>query len=623
MRQTLNKKIVLLLTCLLLIITCTSCRKNEDYHVIDYLDYLSKESGIGISSEVNENINALYEYKVLNDQFKIEDELLNYEVVKTTLSNLMELDDDCLKDFGWISNDIKDGDLISKEKAIELVDKAVEYINNPVINEKLEYEYSENFTDSPENNNDIFYDYDTNSFKKVETDNDGNIYYSDADIGEVFDLLQIETNYEVDFSKSEIIPYDDNHSGYFKSNYSLLSESHSFNKDGFRISYSVSSSGVSAHISKEDDKVTRYIDLSISNVKPKIKWYMEQGDLKNCFFDVSFNTTEEIGYTSGIYKKYRFDFEDADKSSIKNFFNSIIEKRTNEIENTIKICQIKTPIPNIPTAYLNLDLVANIYVNGEIKLLLQNSHEMGFEVKEGEIRYIGDHTNNWDGIIQASAKATLGINFNLEATSFVLADIELDGGVKANVKTTVHIFDYDGNDETIEIENPYSDIGYISDDSVSIKACGDLSFRWVFDIKINTSRTVLYKYGFSKTYSITDDKDQVFNNLSHIEDGMFVKKCTRVKNKKVKDNSIKIINEKIILKSYAEVIKINESYLIEISLLPEGYSLDDVVIDSLDKSIVFVNGYKAIGVKPGTCKVRVYTKDNKHEAFINILVSTG
>ena len=108
---------------------------------------------------------------------------------------------------------------------------------------------------------------------------------------------------------------------------------------------------------------------------------------------------------------------------------SLIDPVSDKIDTSIPICRIKTPIPNIPAADLCLDVLLKIAASGKIELLISNSFELGFETKNGQVRYINDHSSNVDTIIQASGKAAMGLNVALEALSCRLADMELDGGI--------------------------------------------------------------------------------------------------------------------------------------------------------------------------------------------------
>ena len=127
---------------------------------------------------------------------------------------------------------------------------------------------------------------------------------------------------------------------------------------------------------------------------------------------------------------------------------------------------------------------------------------------------------------------------------------------------------------------------------------------------------------FSKNFTILDDDNQVFGNLHHLENGHFVEKCTRKKRNTIKKMD-KVESNKIVLDSYAEVLKINETYQIVIKALPKDYTASNIVYVSNDSSIASVNNGIITALKPGSVQIDVKTNDGIHKAVINILVSTG
>ena len=401
----------------------------------------------------------------------------------------------------------------------------------------------------------------------------------------------------------------------------LASNNHVFSNEGFRISYTLNKAGIDVHISRNTDGVNIYGDLSLHNVKPVFKWLYEENDVRNCYFNLSFKTTEKLGGSIGRYGNYHLNLKDADASSFKSLISSIIEKQKDEVEATIPICQIKTPIPSIPTAFLNFDVLIKLYVSGKAEVVLYNSHCIGFETRDGNVRFINDTDRDLDAIIQASSKAALGLNVNLEAATFRIADIELDAGVRALVRSTIHLYDKNGELTSESSDYALSTLEELSDGNPDVKVCGDISLYYLLDLLINTSRSQMGKYGFSKTFNILDEDNQIFGNLSHIEDGHFVKKCTR-NDRPVLVGMNEVKSTRIVLDSYAEVLRRNETFKIEILALPEGYQNADLVYESADVSIASVSSGIIRPVSPGSTRIIVHTSDNKYSAYINILVST-
>ena len=111
--------------------------------------------------------------------------------------------------------------------------------------------------------------------------------------------------------------------------------------------------------------------------------------------------------------------------------------------------------------------------------------------------------------------------------------------------------------------------------------------------------------------------------MTHIENGHFVKKCTRKGNvfKETKKETLDV--NKILLEKYSVAINQGQSYEIPIKGLPNGYSQSDLLITSGDSSIASISGLSIIANKVGSTKITIETSDHKYQAAINVLVSTG
>ena len=616
----------------MVLVTCTSCKADEPYIVKDYLNYLSNRSGINNSKNIEDNIDSLLKWGIIttSDNVSFNDEL-DYAFMAKTICKLIEVNGnplDVLKNKGWIKNDRKEINKVSKQTAEEIVDKAVNIINNKEYDKTFEYDYKTEIKDLSDDLkvNDIIYDQTDNSYKKVKEVNEDNYTFEDAEFEDVFSSFDIADSYEIDFSNAEVIPlHEEEKSSYVNNIYNLLaSKNHVFSTDGFRVSYTLSSSGIDVHVSKKIDRINVYFDSSINSVKPTFKWTYKADDLKNCYFNLKMNTTTSLGASFGKYGDYYIKLKDLDSNSFMSKIKSMIVPKNDEVEAMIPICQIKTPIPDVPFVYLNMTVGIKLYVSGKVELVLYNSDNIGFEIKNGNPRFIFEHNDDVDNIARASAKAALALNIGLDATKYRLCDVEFDGGIKSEVKTTVHLYDSDFNETSVNSDIDYSTLEELSKDNPYVKVCGDASLYWMLDLICNTSKSMLYKWGFTKTYNISNENNQVFGNLHHIEDGQFVKKCTR-KTKPAISNSTFTVNtsNKIVLNSYAEVILVGNKFNIEILALPEGYTSDDIRYSSSDTSVASVSGSVINALKPGNTKINVHTSDNKYNSYINVLVSTG
>ena len=608
-----------------MLVTCVSCKAEtaEPYKVKDYLDDLSYISGIGISDDFKEDLEDLKEWEIIDEEDESSYEKpLNYDYLSKTVKNLLgeENTDE------YIPEEYKKKKTINAEEAKEVIHKAVNKMNNRT----FEPDVTAMYVQEPKNEFDELSKGDLllkdGRYYIITGSDEDNIRYRDAEFEEVFSYLNISDTYEIDFTDAEVTSYgeEEANTAYSNEKFRLLSSSnnHVFNTDGFRISYTLNRSGIDIHLSKDVNGMNVYGDLSINNIKPSFKWTYEENDLKNCFFNIKFNSTEKIGCSTGKYGNYHLKFSDLDSSTFRNLVKSMIQPAKDQVEASLRICRIRTPIPEIPTAFLDLDVLIKLYTSGIAEIDLYNTHSLGFETRDGHIRFINENSHDYDTILQGSAKAAAGINLGLEAASFDLADVELDGGLRGVLKATMHLYDDEGNMSSEASDIAYSTLEEVSKGNSDVKVCGDVSFYWMMDLIINTPKTKMAKLGFSRTFHIMDDDDQVFGNLHHIEDGHFVKRCTR-KDRKGIMTMEQVTSTRIVLDSYAEVLKENETYSIAVKALPEGYKLSDLIYSSEDAGIATVSAGQIKAIKPGSVKICVSTSDGKYKAYVNILVSTG
>lgn len=618
------------LASVLMIVTCASCKTEVPYKVKDYLNYLANKSGISSSEKIEDNFDALLSWKVVEeDDIGLLECSLNTSFLARTICNLIEENEEpikVIKDLGYINTE-KNDDLINQKTAEEIINKAVNLINNKTFPSDFNFAYRDNVKEVDDDLYDGDIILDDNKFYKINVSNDGEINYEDAEFEDVYSQYDISDSFEIDFSNAEIIPLQEelSDSSYINKKYNLLAnKTHVFNKDGFRISYSFSSNSLDVHVSKKEDKVTLYGDASINSIKPNFKWTYKDGDLKNCYFNVTMNTTTSLGATIGKYGNYYVKLKDLDSSSFMSSIKNIIVPKQDEIEAVIPICQIKTPIPNVPFANIDMTIGIKLYASGRVEIILYNSHNIGFEIKDGHSRFFYEHDDDLDTILRASTKLALAINFALETTDFRICDFEFDGGIKAEVKPTIHLYDSDFNETSEESNISYDTLEEISKDNNFVKVCGDVSLYWLLDLYVNTSKTLLAKWGFKKIYHVFDEDNQVFGNLHHIENGQFVKKCTRRNKVVIANQQIQAVaSNKIVLNTYAEVINKGNSFKIEILSLPKGYKDSDIKYESSNSNVAYVDKGTIYTKTCGSTKIKVCTSDGKYSSYINVLVSTG
>ena len=628
MRQISDRRIRSCFALILLLVSLSSCRTADFYPIRDYLDELAFRSGIAVSKEEDSYRKLLAWGVVRESDAALLEKRLDCSFLSGSICRLLQKKGDplnVLKQEGYLPRKCRNRDPIGRKQAMQIIERAVKSLNSPSFEPLYEAVYLENPKDESQALKEGGLFVSDGRWKIAGHDEKGFDEIRDAFFEEVFDELYLQGSSPVDFSKAIVTFNGDiyENSSYVNEKYTLLSESnnHVFYKNGFRISYALNPSGIDFHISKNKSGLNIYLDASVRNVRPKISWHEKKNDLKNCFFAVAFNTTEKFGVSSGRYRNYRLKFKDLDASSFRSLLSSLLEPLSKSEDDGFPICTIRIPLEHLPGVFLCLDLKARLHASGKGEFVLYNTHQLGFEIREGEIRWIREDSHDLNGVLQASAKAVLGVNLGVEAAGFLLADVEADSGLRGVVRTTAHFFDDDGNMKSEQMKVPYDGMSELSDGNPDVLVCADLSLHRLLDIEFNTRKTQMYRLGLNRSFSLMDEEDQLFGGLRHIENGHFVEKCTRKKREKTKEMKTEK-PERIVLDSYAEVLKKGESYRIIVKALPEGYETGELVYESGDPSIASVLKGEIIAKNSGSTRISVRTKDGKHQSYVNILVST-
>ena len=623
-----RKKIGICFAGSLLALGLVSCKAEPSFVKEEYLSSLALKSGIGQGRSVEEDLSSLHDWGIIeNEDLSSLKEPMTYGFLGETVDQLLDLEKEpleYLKEEGLINEKTTQEDKADRETAEKIIDHAVDAINHPL----FEHTYTQKLKDTVKKPGDVLENGDIFLYEDTYRIFDENKEEKDCPLAEyedVYERLEVEAKEFLDFEKADVIPYGEilEDTSYINEYYTLLTsnDSHVFHKNGFRISYSLNPSGIDLHVSKEVKGFNIFFDASLHNVKAGLKWKEEKDDLKNCFFTLKFNTTEKLGVSDGRYGNYHLKFKDLDESSFQSLLHSLIEPLKQDEEASLTLCRVKIPFADLPGVNIVMDLKLKLYASGKSEFVLTNSHELGFETKNGKIRFINQNDHDLNCILQASAKGVLGVNITAETLGIRLADVEVDAGARGLVRSTLHYVKEDGEMDKTSSKLPYSVLSELSYGNPDVLVCGDLSLHYILDLHFNTAGTKMNRFGFSRSYSILNEEDQIFKNLHHIENGHFVESCTRRK----KDSIVQmqeVRSDKITLSSYAEVLHQGKSYQIIVKALPEGYGIEDLSYESEDPSIAYAKGEEICAVSPGSVRIKVSTNDGKYVSYVNVLVST-
>ena len=650
MHQTSNKKFIAAILILLIMITCTGCNVKKIYSNGAWLTDLARRSGVSLETDFNRIIDDLVAYEVIDNEPINRQEPLTYEYMAFTLSNL--IGNPTIKDCDYViaeskyvkqikniialkiyENDdkyFKSHQKVPKTIALSTLDKAINLINHQTFERHAAYAFDEDVIKINENtdfqqlqagqkviddNGDVFkiaFD-DGNpclepiapicSLKDLEISDDRMIDFNDAYIEDLYDIKEETSIYQDEKIQRQA----------FK-----ITDPHHIEFDGYKASYFLNPHGIHIYLSKQTERGLNFFwDSEINNVKPTYHWKYQDHKLESAYFKLFFNTNQAIGFKQAKYRNLYGNLTDVKQLKLNNFF----KKAEDTVAKEITLFKVHVPIEGVPSAEIVLAVKLNFYISGRVEAVLDTENGLGFEVRNGHLRFINEHQEDLDVVLGANASASLNLDVMLKALKMNLMNVGTRAGIRGEVKTTFHAYDSDGR-----IISYPSDIEYDLAEEISnvpgkpLYVCGDLSLHWLLDIDINQAKTLAGQMGFGKTWHLLSNKNQIFNNLTHIEHGVFKEKCSYLDREQHAIDAPTLVTDQLILSEYAIVLK--QRHQIKIKGMPEHYSLKDINYISEDSKIATVDENGLIRrVSPGVTKIKIQTTDGRYQVVLNVLVS--
>lgn len=536
---------------------------------------------------------------------------------------------------------------VMEQEAKIYLDKMYDYINNYHLDtpkKTLVYqegivdltdyieEQKENVIILKENNLDLvigdiisFNLLDEKCFKKINDIDDRKIYLTDCEFQDIFEESDLDLETEIDFNDATI---ETNGSIIANDYYEQASFDYRQNEieiKGFKLSYQIDHDQLHLKVLKKTEHgFNIYAETNIYDMKHTVRFKHQKTNIEDAYFKLDYKSNEALGikrlkYHDLFIKDISLNQTDLLNSYLAKFQNN------NIIDEIIPLLTVKFPIPDVPTMYLKFQIQLHMYANGRMEISLQNQHCMGLEIKNNHPRFFNNHQRDIDFIVKGSLGFTTRLMAIVEICRFNILDLVLEGGIKASMQTTVHLYDDQNNLQSFASEIPLDYLNELAQENKGLHCCGDLKLNWVLDVIFNSNRSFMGKIGLGKTFNIINERNGQINppNKTHLENWHFVDQCTYQQGKQNSEFALdQVKTDQITLNDYALVIKENSRKKIKILGLPEGYKTDDLVFESSDINVAIVSSKGFVsGKNHGNTIITIKTKDLKYEVKCNILIS--
>ena len=447
---------------------------------------------------------------------------------------------------------------------------------------------------------------------------------------DVIEQFDIQGGTDLEFNHAKIVDGNGNvvQEGTEQSHsLSLMSTSlinHTFDINGFRIALKGTTSSLHAEVSKQlQVGGLLYANAALDNLHIQYKWDKDEDRIQYGYLKADFTTSENIGLRNGMYKELYGDFSKLNPKDFISTVQNIFQTKQEVITDTITLCTVKIPMPNAPMVSVVMKLNLNIYATGKAELSFVQNHVLGCEIRNGNMRIISDHSKKATASIRAETGITLGTNLALHAFNQNIMDAEIDAGAKGYFHTKTYLYNEEGKAESFDIDVQPDLVEELSEGNPDIKVCTELNAYWLCNLKLNSSNSLAGRFGFSKNIPILSESNAPLFPKGKVtyENWMSVDHCSCEDREKVPNVEAIQVKKRITLKDYSLISGVGVSTRIQVTGLPEGYTVEDLIYISKNTDIAEVSSAgEVIGKKSGGTDIVIQTKDKKHLVHCHILV---
>ena len=447
---------------------------------------------------------------------------------------------------------------------------------------------------------------------------------------DVIEQFDIQGGTDLEFNHAKIVDGNGNvvQEGTEQSHsLSLMSTSlinHTFEINGFRIALKGTTSSLHAEVSKQlQVGGLLYANAALDNLHIQYKWDKDEDRIQYGYLKADFTTLENIGLRNGMYKELYGDFSKLNPKDFISTVQNIFQTKQEVITDTITLCTVKIPMPNAPMVSVVMKLNLNIYATGKAELSFVQNHVLGCEIRNGNMRSISDHSKKATASIRAETGITLGTNLALHAFNQNIMDAEIDAGAKGYFHTKTYLYNEEGKAESFDIDVQPDLVEELSEGNPDIKVCTELNAYWLCNLKLNSSNSLAGRFGFSRNIPILSESNAPLFPKGKVtyENWMSVDHCSCEDREKVPNVEAIQVKKRITLKDYSLISGVGVSTRIQVTGLPEGYTVEDLIYISKNTDIAEVSSAgEVIGNKSGGTDIVIQTKDKKHLVHCHILV---
>ncbi len=380
---------------------------------------------------------------------------------------------------------------------------------------------------------------------------------ADAELDEVFDSIDLESDFAPDFNTAEIEDNTGNlvneadptaAEGFSLSGITNVSDSNvmmslvnneaapkacatktqkpvniNFNVGDFAVAGTINGDKMDFSVSGvvKGIKVTKTYNFTNFNLSTKADVNLLKSKIKEAYirvdYDVKDSTKVEGNYNTSL-AQYNWNKEeklsDIDEllgTDILNSLQTAADDVSANINNTFKIASVDIPIPNMPVVSVGIDISLRINIDGSIELVVETNNARGYEIINNQGRVI-NNTVNKENTVNLGANTQLTANFglSLKLLSVSVVDAALETGVGVDSQTKVSWFKAkaDPND-SVTADIPLEVALTLTAGNKYYNVSGDVTIYGILNVSVGQSSKIMKLVGLSKSWDIFNESNAV------------------------------------------------------------------------------------------------------------------
>lgn len=393
---------------------------------------------------------------------------------------------------------------------------------------------------------------------------------SDAEIGDVFDDINLETDFAPDFLTGQITDESGNvvnsadasaAQGFSLTDsgiataadqnvmLSLLKDTSSadvqqcadLSKNPVDINFSAGGYSVAGKIDGDKMdfsvsgtingvKITKTYNFSNFNLSTKADISVARAKIKEAYIRVDYDVVDSTK-VEGNYNTALADYNLTKEATLSDVDNALgtnmlaslqgaADKVAASVNNTFKIASVEIPIPNMPVVTIALDISLRVNIDGSIELVVETNNARGYEIIDNQGRVINNTVNKQNTVnlgADCQLTANFGIALKLIGLTVVDAGVETGIGVDANASITWFTAKAEPAD-TVTADIPLEVALTLTAGDTYCNVTGDIVVYGILTVSVGENSPILKAVGLSKTWSIFN-KDNAVIYSYHFDEG--------------------------------------------------------------------------------------------------------